>query len=289
MDIQCIWGMFFLNMPFFILHRFEVPILYTHTTLLTLALSSTFSLAGLSDFYVSSTRGNIFSVNGETLEATPLGTVPGVTGGAADLEYMGNGQLFYNSIRNVYRYNTITGEHSTEIDISTFGSDAFGARGLSKTVDGRLHFQRQIFVPGQGVLGVGTAYDIADSSYETATPSITSFRDYEILNDSQVMILDQFGITVSIEDTNTGETLNEISLDVNPEFLTSILRMDDSLYLMSHYGELYSFDLESESISFAGQISGIGNSYMQGATVPTPSSIAPLALTLFAIRRRRRS
>lgn len=257
----------------------------------TLVSAQSSSIAGISDFFVSSSAGDLFHINGQTLQAEQVATLDGFFNASTDIEYMGNGQLFASTGRTVYRYNTNTGTQTIELDRDSFGGGlSIGVDGLSRTPDGKLHVRKSLIVPGEGIHYQGIAYDINDGSYESVgNYQLPSHYDYEMLDEFRFLsIIDSVG-SLEVFNTETGESEPEFQVGSFDSFRPiSIMSFDGGYMLMSPEGELHTLDLEAQTSTYYGQISGTGSAFLRGATIPTPSGLYFLGTSLLIATRRRR-
>lgn len=97
---------------------------------------------------------------------------------------------------------------------------------------------------------------------------------------------------IAVHDFNNPAFLNDFWIDsqdpFNPFYAVSIFESDGQLFVIDPDGEIYSIDPADSTFARYGQITGIDGLYLHAAsTVPAPSSVAPMALTLLAVRRRR--
>ena len=254
-----------------------------------LALTHTSAIAGISDFYVSSTSGKLFHVDSQTLQATEIDDLDGFFNASTDIEYMGGGQLFASNDRTIYRYDLNTGSQTIELDRDSEGiGGIIGVDGLSKTPDGNLHVRRSVIAPGIGLFYQGFEYNINNGSYQSyGSFDIPDHHDYEILSSSRMLTL-HFG-TLAFFNPDTGEIESRFSVGSPDGFKPiSILNIDGGLMLMSPDGDLHTLDLDSQNSTYYGHINGTGASYLYGATVPAPSIQSTLGTMLLITTRRRR-
>ncbi|MBO6512565.1 MAG: hypothetical protein JJ974_01195 [Phycisphaerales bacterium] len=265
-----------------------------------LATSST-CLAGLSDFVVMSDEGHLLRVNGETLEASLVADLD-ITGDPSrkiELEYISDSQIYVKHDGGLSQYNASTSSLDSIFTQSELGDHpdiTFGRYiGMLQTSDRRILGNAPRIVPGKGIVRVGVQVDTHTNLWDTSSQlvDVASSLDMQMFGANQFVNINGDHL-ISVHNFNSSEFLSDFWIDnqdpFNPFYAVSIFESDGQLLVIDPNGEIYSIDPANSTYARYGQITGIDGLYLHAAsTVPTPSSIAPLAITLLASRGRRSS
>jgi len=243
--------------------------------------------ARLSNFIVSDANGGVYTVNGQTLEATQVAQMDG-SYSINEILYLGNNELLVNVTGQFIQYNIVTGAEEVVFN----ARDHLGDVGLHYTTGLARMDSGDIFFSVKSYLSTETT--LIGASFNLNSQSFTQMNDIEFVNGlyfdhHQVgenlyagARFDQQQITII--NTLTGQ--NEAAYDVGFG-VVSFFESQGSLFAMSKGGEIHSFDASDGSMALVGQISGAGPGLI-GATIPAPGSLALFGcMGIAAVRRRR--
>lgn len=243
--------------------------------------------AGLSDFYVTNTFGEIYQVDGQTLESSQVSQL-GNTSNLNEILYIGNGEIVASLGGTMLRHNINTGAEEIVFRMSDHiepGSLAVGS-GLAMTTNGDIFFTAAIFSAGNPSRRMAASYNLATGVYVDITDvdSGTTFFDHHQIGVDVFISASHNHQIVSVLNGATGD----IVVDYNVGFgVVSFFESDGGIFAIGRTGGLYSFDVSDGSTEFIGDITGTAGDLI-GATVPAPTSLTILGLMGIAATRRRR-
>ncbi|MFK7758975.1 MAG: hypothetical protein AB8C13_03390 [Phycisphaerales bacterium] len=259
----------------------------------TLALS-THGFAGLSDMYITDSTGEIYFVDGNTLEATSLAQLENA-GTINDILYLGNGKILANLTYAIVSYDLNTGIQETLINtngnLGQPGSFVYSS-GLTRRTDGEIYLGITELLNPVGLDVYGISYNTLSQELSEvgAIPFPASYDFYELSNGNMI----GFGTTgvSTLFNPNTGVIEAIFDLDIQA---TSFVQSLDELYVVAADGSLHTFDITDGSTEFYAQISGVDApvfgasiAISNAALIPAPASMIVLTGGLgFGFRRRR--
>ncbi len=260
----------------------------------TLALTA-FAGAGISNMYITNGAGEIYVVDGNTLQATSIAQLDNA-GTINDIQYLGNGKILANLTFAMATYDLNTGVQETLFTSNgTFGQpDSFVyTGGLARRVNGDMYFGVTEALNPSGVINYGISFDMQSDSLNQIgnVPFATPFDFYELANGSMIGLIT--GDRAVRFDPNTGAVQAEFDLDVSA---VSFVQSLTDLYVIATDGSLYTFDINDASTEFYGQITGFENNILgasianaSAALIPSPASLFALSGGLcLGLRRRRK-
>ncbi len=267
----------------------------TTQLILTACLFSTTTLAGVSDFYVAGADSRIYSVDGETLQATEIFQINGNGQiGINEILFTGGDTMLANITGQLVQYDMVTGVQTTIMTLSDhYDSGIQQASGLVRTLDDRLGFSVFEYVNPSGTDRAFAAYDPFTGEYEElsgyATDDVGYLDVYQV--SSTIMLgLNWSSSHVTVTDITDGSQVDRFELDFDP---ASFLEVDDQLFILDDSSDLFTFDTLTGETEFYGSIQGVGGATI-GATsgvafrIPAPGVPMVLAMGgLVAARRRR--
>jgi WD40 repeat protein len=243
---------------------------------------------GLPDFIVTNASGDLYMVNGNTLEATYFDTVD--TGNSInEIEYIGNNTILANQTGIIVSKNLITGEEDVVFRVTDYFTDTpiNYAMGLALRDKGDIYFTVN------SVLGVGgsvaTAASLSGSDFTFTQLNQVDvigglyFDSHELAN-GEILSADFNGERIWRQSSITGETLEIYEVDYG---VVSFIELNGDVYTLTKNADMYRFNAMSGESDYIGTLSGIGPGLI-GATIPAPSSIAMLGLAGVISARRRR-
>lgn len=265
-----------------------------HSVCVSVFLASfpAYTLAVSDSFLAADADGAIFLVDAESYQSTQISQAA-ETFSFSEIEYTGNSTILYDSGVNIIRRDLISGQETNLYSTRTgFETGFFRSGGLALAADGDFLYN---------VIRFNANADIeshlvrVDSETQTATsvqmaPWIDPF-DLHFINDNLILgALYQTDELVLINAT-TGAFQSRFSTNVG---ITSIFSVSDTLYGLGLYGDVFSIDLESQSLTLTGRLSQGG--YFIGASgipsgeivIPSPSTTSIAGLCVLARCRRRR-
>ncbi len=255
---------------------------------------TTLAGAGISDMYITNGAGEIYAVNGTTLQATSVAQLDNA-GSINDIQYIGNGKILANLTFAMVTYDLNTGVQDTLFTSNgTFGQpDSFVyTAGLARRANGDMYFGVTEALNPSGIVNYGISYDMQSNSLNQigTVPFVTPFDFYELANGSMIGL--RTGNRAVRFDPNTGVVQAEYDLDVTA---VSFVQSLTDLYVIAADGSLYTFDINDASTEFYGQITGFERNILgasiassTAALIPSPASLLALTGGLgFGFRRRR--
>ncbi len=250
--------------------------------------------AGLSDMYITNGAGKIYSVDGSTLQATPVAQLQDA-GSINDILFIGNGKILANLTFAMATYDLNTGVQETLFATNgTFGSPgSFNySSGLARRANGEIYFSINEILNPSGIDIYGISYDLHSGTLnqvgDVDVPGAFDF--YELANGDMI----GFGSTGQsvLFDPDTGVVEATFDLDVAA---VSFVQSIDDLFVVAIDGSMYTFDVTDGSTEFYGQITGfektlfgasIANS--SAALIPSPATLLTLSGGVCLGLRRRR-
>ena len=243
---------------------------------------------GLQEFYITDAGGSVFSVDGNSFQATQLFEMDSASL-ISDLHYIGGNQIVAHNNGVFTRFDVTSNDGAGTVlyDLHPFFEPGISfANGIDYDAQGRVHFSIDNIMPN----GTSVAYNV---TYDPATDSYTRHDDY----DRTVYLLDvhQFEDDVFlgahfnensaiVYNSLTGVTIDTHQLDFG---VVSFFDVGNQTIAIGKEGGVYSLDPLSGSTSQIGEIQGAGRNII-GATVPTPAGCALLGFAgLMGTRRRR--
>lgn len=251
------------------------------------SLVSMVAHAGLSDFYVTNTFGEIYQVDGQTLESNQVSQL-GNTSNLNEILYIGNGEIIASLGGTMLRHNINTGAEEIVFRMSDHiepGALAIGS-GLAMTTSGDIFFTASIFSAGNPTRRMAGSYNLATDVFVDITDvnSSASFFDHHQIGTDVFISADHNRQIVSVLNGATGD----IVIDYNVGFgVVSFFESDGGIFAVGRTGGLYSFDIDDGSTEYIGDIAGVSGDLI-GATVPASGSFAIFGLMGIAAVRRRR-
>jgi hypothetical protein len=237
----------------------------------TLALTSLAS-AGLSDMYVTNDRGELYFVDGNTLQATSVGQLSN-SEFVNDILYVGDGKIIANMTFALVSYDLNTGVQDTILYASDLPNEVpalMHTWGLARTNNGELYFGVTALANSpEETSYYGTTYDPSTGTtvQNAHVPHIASTDYYELGNGNMLEINDPTDSLVEF-DPHTGSIVRELTNGVTA---VSFIQSHDSLFLLTAWGRLHEIDLSDGSLSFYGQISGY-EYYIMGGSIADPTA-----------------
>jgi len=249
------------------------------------------------DFYLADADGGIYSVNGQTLEATLVHTLVEDGLGVNEIMYMGNDQLLVNVTGGILSLDLSTGNEEIVFRVNDYMPPEYGISynmGLARAGDTSVYFS-VIGYPFEGADYFSATYDFASGDFAMLpeiTPAVGLYFDHQNVGDGRYLAADFAGDRLLTINSVTGATEEVFDVGFG---VVSMLESRGDLYLMDRFGSLFSFDQLSGETSLYGGITGFTGNVI-GASIntfygeiPTPGVLSLLGLaTLSAARRRRR-
>ena len=253
------------------------------------------AFADIADFFVADAQGVIYSVNGQTLEASE---VFAIEGGFAinEIMYVGGNKMLANVSGQLVQFDMTTGVETVIFDMrDVYGTGTYWTSGLARTSSDEIFFSVWAVTSDHpGVVQFGATYDPFANSYtELAEFEITrsGYFDHFQVEEDIFLAADWNSGRIHTFDVSTGAEIASFDPGFNP---VSFFESDGDLYSLAKSGDIYLIDASAEEALYFGSVSGAGNSFI-GATsfdnpfiIPTPSSLAIFGFAgLAAVRRRR--
>tara|TARA_R110000868_G_scaffold119469_2_gene317037 strand:- start:378864 stop:379679 length:816 start_codon:yes stop_codon:yes gene_type:complete len=255
---------------------------------------TTLASAGISNMYITNGAGEIYSVDGNTLQATSVAQLQDA-GSINDILYIGNGKILANLTFAMATYDLNTGVQETLFNSNgTFGdpSSFVYSSGLARRANGDIYFQVNEFFNPSGIDVYGISYDMQSGGLTQigGVPFVGALDFYELANGN--MIGFNTGNQSILFNPNTGVIEATFDLDVTA---VSFVQSFSDLYVVAADGSMYTFDLTDGSTEFYGQITGFERNILgasiassTAALIPSPASLLALTGGLgMGLRRRR--
>jgi len=257
-------------------------------TAFTAAMSiSTYSLGDLNDLYVTNSNGQVYHVDGNTLQATEAVQLQGAET-INEILYLGNGQLVANLSFGmaVYDFNTQsqTSIFSSQTEFGIPGSFTYTS-GLAQRSNGDVYFAVNVLADQPNSQYYGVSYNLnTNTATQLADVPGVALIDHHELSSGQMLTAsyNEQSVTVFNPDSGVVDATYSIGLSI-----ASFVQSNDAIYFLTQAGELHTFDPTDGSSAFYGSISGVSGSFI-GATIPAPSSLVLLGTSLFTATRRQR-
>lgn len=254
--------------------------------------ATTQSLAGLTDFLVMSNSGNLYEVDGMTLEATEVAQIPG-GGFSSDLVYIGDGDVLVNTGGGFVRYDTRTRSQSIEfINSLDFPEPSLVdiGNGAAITSEGNVYFttvssiQEPRGTSTRGLLYNPNTQEITHlASLQDSDTEFVYNHDYHEIGENLFLSADGNNPKLRVYNSLTGDL--EYEFDSTEGFVTFV-ELGPTLFGLTRNGSMYSIDESTGLTEYHGQVTGVANSVF-GATLPSPSTAIVLG-SAFGIQLRRR-
>jgi len=264
----------------------------------TMGVSSV-AWSGIADFYIADADGQIYSVNGQSLQATEIFQIQSQgLSGINEILFLENNKMLANVTGKLVQYDMTTGVETVILDVNEAADDfsATWTSGLARTSNDEIFFTAR--VAGQGgpdsdqILGL--TYNPFTGSLTESVPLVRDlglYFDHQQVGENLFLGADFNGGRIKIINTLTGEdeAIYEAAYGA-----VSFFEDEDIIYTMSKAGNLYTFDSETGESDFYGRITGlqgppIGASSSTIFRIPSPGSLPLMGLAgIVAVRRRRR-
>lgn len=238
------------------------------------------------EFLVADANGNLFRVDGSTLQAQSIGQLQNRSF-FNEIEYAGNGMLYVTNANQVTTYDLATGSEGILFDIDDLVETTHNIiTGIELTQDGRLYLGVGPY-GDPGSLGYGGYFNPAtgglDSYIQIEGPPGLYF-DFQQIGADRFLGADWNGSSIYELNAATGLVENQYNLNFQP---VSFLTMGEQLFALSSNAELHKFNLADGSSEYFGRIAGTNGSLI-AAAIPAPAGTAFFGVFgLFASRRRR--
>jgi len=263
------------------------------TTAASLAIANG-ALAGITDFYIANSTGDIYSVDGDSLEATEIFSIQG---GLAinDIIFTGNNKMLANVTDQLIEYNMSSGHERVIFEIADYydeENEFYFTSGFAGASNGDIYLSVTSFTE-DGFGHFGATVHPSSGQYEEEAdlePVPGMYFDLHQLDDNLYLGADFQGSLIHLFDSDSGETLATYDASFGP---VSFLELGGQIFTMSSTGELYTFDLDTGDSEFFGDINGFSGALLGAANtdifhIPSPGTLPFLGLaTAVAVRRRR--
>jgi hypothetical protein len=243
--------------------------------------------AGMSDFYVTNTLGQVSLVDGQTLESSQVSQLGNVSN-LNEILYLGNGEIVASLGGDMLRHNLNTGEEEFVFRLNQNlepGSLGIGS-GLAMTSAGDIFFTASVFSSGNPTEHIAGSYNLTSGEFVNIVNvnTTTTFFDHQQIGENAFLAASFSDQSISILNASTGEL--DTTFDVGFG-VVSLFESDGSIFAMGRNGDLYTFDAITGETSFLGGITGtVGD--LIGATVPAPGTLSLLGILGLGATRRRR-
>ena len=252
------------------------------------------AIAGISDFYIANSIGDIYSVDGSSLTATEVFSIQG---GLAinDIIFTGNNKMLANVTDQLIEYNMSSGHERVIFDIADQykeENEFYFTSGFAGTSSGDIYMAVTSFTD-EGLGHFGASVNPFSGRYEEEAdlaPVPGLYFDLHELGDDLYLGADFQGSLIHLFDSDSGETLETYDASFGP---VSFLELDGQIFTVSSTGELYTFDLDTGDSEYFGDIDGLSGALLGAANtdifhIPSPGTLPFLGLaTIAAVRRRR--
>jgi hypothetical protein len=260
---------------------------YSFAALAASISMSTYSYGDLSDLYVTNSNGQVYHVDGNTLQATEAVQLQDA-GTINEILYLGNGQLVANLSFGVsiYDFNTQTQTSlfSAQEEFGIPGSFTYTS-GLAHRSNGDVYFAVNVLADQPNSQYYGVSYNLnTNTATQLADVPGVALIDHHELSSEQMLTASYNDQSVTVFNPDSGVVDATYSLGLA---IVSFVQSNDAIYFLTQSGELHTFDPTDGSTGFHGSISGVSGSFI-GATIPAPSSLILICTSLFTATRRRR-
>lgn len=259
-----------------------------------LASFSGSAIASIADFFIADASGGVYSVNGETLEASQVFTIEG---GYAinDIMYGGSNKMLANVTGQLIQFDMTTGTETVIFDMRELhgGTGNYYTSGLARTSSDEIFFSVNAVTAGPAER-YGATFDPFTGIY-TQLPDFDSgislYFDHFDIGNGRVLGADYESGEIDIIDTHTGVIEESHATEYGP---VSFFQAGDSIMTLSRAGDLYTFNEVTGESAFYGHITGntlelIGaTSYDNPFIIPSPGTLSMLGLGSLMVTRRRR-
>lgn len=239
---------------------------------------------GLGNLYVTNSSGQLYQVDGGTLQATQIAQLQNA-GTINEIEYIGNGQIAANLTFAVSMYDLSTNVQSTLFTAPDVYGNPGGFQylsGLAQLDNGELYMSTHSATPDNFIYRAHS-YNLQNDSFTeyADAPENLPFDHHQLADGTMLTIS---GSDLYLHDLNSGAIMNSYSLGF---FGVSFFETGGQIYLLSVDADIYSLDTSDGSTSFYGAVSGVtGNAV--GATIPSPSGLALFGMVAALSSKRRR-
>lgn len=241
------------------------------------------AIGGMSDFIINNTRGDLYRVDGQTLEATQISSLDAFQS-LNEIMFDGGSSILYNDGSRIVRHNFVNQQEAVLLD-TTIGLGTFPtSAGLARASNGDLFYSSSHSINSAQIISAITA------DLNTQTTTVVDYTEYHGFFDHHTVGEDLYiGATytenqIVFTQGSTGVVVDQFAVGAS---IVSFFESSDGLFGLTKEGAVHSIDLDNRTTSFYGQVNGAAGNLI-GATIPTPSSIVPLAISVLAVRRRRR-
>ncbi len=259
-----------------------------------LVCASGSAFAEIADFFVADGQGVIYSVNGQSLEASEVFTIEG---GFAinEIMYVGSNKMLVNVTGQLIQFDMTTGIETVILDMRELhgGTGTYYTTGLARTSSDEIFFSVAAVTAGP-LEKYGATFDPFTQTYTQLADFVGGpglYFDHFDVGNGRVLGADFANGEIAVIDTQSGVIEGTYAAGYGA---VSFFQSGDSIMTLSKGGAVYAFDeVTGESILY-GHITG-SSGQLIGATsfenpfiIPTPSSLAFLGFAGIAATRRRR-
>lgn len=246
--------------------------------------SQSANAGGLGSLYVTNASGQLYQVDGDTLQATQIVQLQDA-GTINEIEYIGNGQIVANLTFAVAMYDLNTNTQSTLFTAPDVYNNPGGFQylgGLAQLDNGELYMSTHSATPNNFIYSAHS-YNLQNNSFTeyADAPENLPFDHHQMIDGSMLTIS---GSDLYLHDLNSGAIKNSYRIGF---FGVSFFETGGQIYLLSDDAEIYSLDTSDGSTSLYGTISGISGSTI-GATIPAPSALGVFGMGALLSTKRRR-
>ncbi|GEM_PF-1793569 len=265
-------------------------------TLGAVSICTSVAQGGIADFYLLGASGKLYSVNGNTLQATEHHQIAN-GGSVVEMLDLGNGEVMINRAFEMYRYNFHTQQATSMFSHGDVADPhAFGVlSGLAHDGNGGVFFSMSQVTPSQPATQYyGNTYDIGTGTVsrmaQYSSPGGAYF-DHHMIGQDLYLSANISAQTVDVLNAQTGLLENQFAVGIEP---VSFFEISSQVYMITQFGEIHTLDITTGATGFVGQITGfegslIGADVLDPARVfPTPGSAMVLGFAGIAASRRRR-
>lgn len=242
-------------------------------------------------FLAAQTSGEIYLVDSDTYSSRIISQVD-ETFAFNEMEYIGNNTIIYNSGANIIRRNLMTEQETSLYATRTgFETGFFRSGGLTIDTNGDYLYNVTRIANGGSIESHLVRLD--SQTFEATSIQLEPWVDLFDLHvvDNNLLLGALYGSSeLILIDSNTGEYLDRFGTS---EGISSVFQQSDGLYGIGIGGNIYSIDLDTQSLTLSGSVGGSSFIAASGVpfgqiVIPAPSSVACIGFaSIFAFRRRR--